>query len=126
MAGTMARPDPRPHATVWLQPAAPAKPAVGAPCNGCGLCCLAEPCPLGMLVSRRRTGACVALRWSDTGQRYLCGMVTDPASVTGWSHPWAVRALAALAHRWIASGAGCDADLSAEARAPGGGADHGA
>ena len=55
---------PRPqHPVVWLQPSAPPKPAEGAPCNGCGLCCLAEPCPLGMLVSRRRTGACVALRW---------------------------------------------------------------
>ena len=61
---------PRPqHPVVWLQPSAPPKPAEGAPCNGCGLCCLAEPCPLGMLVSRRRTGACTALRWSDADQR---------------------------------------------------------
>ena len=44
-------------AVVWLHAEAPPKPAEGAPCNGCGLCCLAEPCPLGVLVSRRRTGA---------------------------------------------------------------------
>lgn len=96
---------------VWLHPEAPAKPSEGAPCNGCGLCCLAEPCPLGVVVSRRRTGACVALRWSDADQRYWCGMVADPAGVTGLTHPWAVRAMSALAGRWIASGVGCDARL---------------
>ncbi|WP_069103749.1 hypothetical protein [Acidovorax sp. RAC01] len=110
----MARSASKPPTTIWLKPSAPAKPAVGAPCNGCGLCCLAEPCPLGVLVSRRRTGACAALQWSDGQQRYLCGMVADPAAVTGWTHPWAVRALSALARRWIASGTGCDADLVAQ------------
>jgi hypothetical protein len=100
---------------VWLQPGAPAKPAEGAPCNGCGLCCLAEPCPLGMLLSRRRTGACVALRWSEPDQRYWCGAVADPVSVTGWRHPGATRALSALARRWIASGTGCDARLEPQA-----------
>ena len=34
---------------VHWHPEAPPKPPEGAPCNGCGLCCLAEPCPLGML-----------------------------------------------------------------------------
>jgi len=52
---------------VHVHPSAPSQPAEGAPCNGCGLCCLAEPCPLGMLVSRRRTGTCAALRWHEEG-----------------------------------------------------------
>ena len=103
---------------VWLQPAAPPKPAEGAPCNGCGLCCLAEPCPLGVLVSRRRRGACAALRWDEDAKRYLCGVVADPASVTGWQQPWALRALAALARRWIAAGVGCDAQLQAQPAEP--------
>ncbi|MGD9774826.1 hypothetical protein [Diaphorobacter sp.] len=98
---------------VHLHPGAPPKPALDAPCNGCGLCCLAEPCPLGMLLSRRRRGACAALRWSPEAGRYLCGAVATPASVTRWRHPWAVRAFSALARRWIAAGTGCDADLSA-------------
>ena len=42
------------HAVIYLHPAAPAKPAVGAACNGCGVCCAWQPCPLGMLVSGRR------------------------------------------------------------------------
>ena len=108
-----------PSTVVWLHLEAPAKPAEGAPCNGCGLCCLAEPCPLGVLVSRRRRGACVALRWSDADQRYWCGMVADPAGVTGLTHPWAVRAMSALARRWIASGVGCDARLDMQAVPPG-------
>ena len=96
---------------VWRHPDAPRQPALGAPCNGCGVCCLAEPCPLGMLVSRRRTGACAALRWSDADQRYWCGMVADPGGVTGLTHPWVTPILAALTRRWIASGVDCDAPL---------------
>ena len=88
---------------------APAQPAWGEPCNGCGLCCLAQPCPLGMLVSRRRQGACVALRWEAGQQRYLCGMVADPGEVTGLRSPLLQRWLRAVAQRWIAAGAGCDA-----------------
>lgn len=114
-------PPPRPvalQAVVWLEPAAPPKPPEGAPCNGCGLCCLAEPCPLGVLVSRRRTGPCAALRWSDAQQRYLCGMVQEPGAVTGWTQPWAVRLQRALARRWIAAGVGCDASLQAQVPSP--------
>ncbi|MDH0048121.1 hypothetical protein [Comamonas terrigena] len=99
---------------IYLQPAAPPKPAMGAACNGCGLCCLAEPCPLGIWVSRRRTGACKALQWDEAGQHYRCGMVSDPGAVLGWQQPWAVRLVARLARRWIAAGAGCDADWEAQ------------
>ena len=42
------------------------------------------------------------------------GMVADPGGVTGLTHHWAVRALSALARRWIASGVGCDARLEAQ------------
>ncbi len=104
-------PDPRSTPIVWLQPEASPKPALGSPCNGCGLCCLAEPCPLGMLVSRRRHGACVALRWNEPGRQYRCGLISDPAGVTGWTWPWLLRWVSALARRWVAAGQGCDADL---------------
>lgn len=104
--------SPAQHAVVWLHTDAPPKPVEGAPCNGCGLCCLAEPCPLGMVVSRRRQGACVALRWDDTRARYLCGMVVDPGSVLSVRHCWLIAPLAWLARRWIDVGAGCDADLT--------------
>lgn len=88
------------HQTIRIHPAAPSKPVEGAACNGCGLCCLVEPCPLGMVLSRKRTGACVALRWSDGDQRYRCGAVDGP-----WGF---------LARRWIAAGSGCDSSLQPE------------
>ena len=93
---------------IHIHSAAPPKPAYGAPCNGCGLCCLAEPCPLGMLLSRRRTGACVALRWSEAAQCYRCGVLADPPDQRVGRALWRV-----LARRWIGAGQGCDADLAA-------------
>ncbi len=108
---------------LWIRPEAPPKPAVGAPCNGCGVCCLAEPCPVGVLVSRRRHGACRALRWDADRARYLCGMASAPAEVLGrgwrWLAPWIGR----RALRWISAGSGCDAALEVETQGgPGAGA----
>lgn len=100
-------PRPFPACVTLIHPDAPPKPAVGSPCNGCGLCCLLEPCPLGMVLSRQRTGACVALRWSDAQQRYVCGAIGDaPGHWLGRLRQW-------LARRWIAAGVGCDAALAA-------------
>ena len=81
---------------------APLKPALGEACTGCGVCCLAEPCPVGMLVSLRRSGACRALRWSDAEHRYRCGLMEG---VAGRRTPWS-----RWARRLIAAGAGCDSD----------------
>lgn len=86
---------------ILLQPAAPAKPPPGAACNGCGACCATEPCPVGMLRSLRRRGACRQLRWDEASSRYHCGLMADGAP----------RWLRRLAARWIAAGIGCDADL---------------
>ena len=95
---------------ILLQPVAPPKPPEGEPCNGCGVCCAAEPCPLGMLLSRRRHGACRALSWDETQGLYRCGVLDQPAR---WM-PWMPRSLArTLARRWIAAGRGCDSDLQA-------------
>jgi hypothetical protein len=94
-----------PGQIIHIHPAAPPKPAEGQTCNGCGVCCLAEPCPVGILVSRRRHGACKALQWSEARQRYVCGMLA--ARGEGFFS----RMLARLIGRWIAAGVGCDSDL---------------
>lgn len=110
----------RQQVVIKIHPQAPAKPALGAPCNGCGICCLVEPCPLGMLVSRRRRGACRALRWREAEYRYVCGMLAEPLAVLGWRGRLARAlepALRRLARRWIAAGRGCDATLEVEPRA---------
>jgi Fe-S-cluster-containing hydrogenase component 2 len=81
---------------------APLKPTLGQSCNGCGVCCLAEPCPVGMVISLRRRGACRALRWDDAGRRYRCGLMAGTArSRSPWSR---------VARRLIAAGVGCDSD----------------
>ena len=108
---------------IHIEPLAPAKPALGAPCNGCGVCCLAEPCPLGMLLSRKRAGACMALRWSAAAQQYRCGaMVASkevlvaalPVALRWTASAWvpvAAQVLGRLARRWVAAGIGCDSTL---------------
>lgn len=87
---------------IHVHPDAPLKPAPGAACNGCGVCCLAEPCPLGMVLSLKREGACRMLRWDDGARRYVCGVLVR----AGW---WRN-----LVKRWIASGSGCDCSLEPE------------
>ena len=90
--------------TIRIHAAAPPKPALGGACNGCGVCCAAEPCPLGVLVSGRRKGACRALRWSEAAARYRCGLATLPV-------------LGPLARRLIGAGRGCDSDAEVDAEA---------
>jgi hypothetical protein len=99
------------HRTVMLRIDAPAKPPAGAACNGCGLCCAAEPCPLGMLLSGRRQGRCRALQWRAADARYVCGVLVQPRRWLPWlPAAWAQR----LARRWIAASQGCDAELRAD------------
>lgn len=107
-----------PHRIIRIHAGAPPKPAWGAPCNGCGVCCLAEPCPVGMLVSLRRTGACAALAWVTAEQRYRCGVVLAPAQhLPRWLRglpAGALRWVSRLARRFIAAGRGCDSDASVD------------
>lgn len=104
---------------IHAEPLAPAKPALGQPCNGCGICCLAEPCPLGILLFRKRTGACPALRWDSAANHYRCGALVDARATASQAMPSALQGLVPsvallLRHgaaRWIASGSGCDSSL---------------
>lgn len=105
--------------TIHVEAGAPAKPVWGAPCNGCGVCCLVEPCPLGVVLSGRRRGACQALRWDGHAKSYRCGAITEPVEVlrAGWFPVPAfalallARWLPKLAYRWVSAGTGCDCDL---------------
>jgi hypothetical protein len=100
---------------IYLQPEAAPKPAAGAPCNGCGVCCTWKPCPLGVLASRRRHGACTALHWEADARQYRCGMLTAPERIWPWLPAVARPLLQRLARRWIAAGAGCDCEAEATA-----------
>jgi hypothetical protein len=98
--------------TIEIHPAAPRKPALGQPCNGCGVCCASEPCPVGVLVSRRRHGACAALVWVQGG--YRCGVLVRAHGLRGPA--WLRRVATRLVSRWIAAGQGCDCDYEIELR----------
>ena len=113
-----------PHSehTIHIHPHAPAKAPVGAVCNGCGVCCLYAPCPLGIVLSRRRSGACSALRWDDSLVQYRCGAIVAPKDVLTQALPIGLQILATplarvlrrLALRWIAAGIGCDSSLEVQ------------
>ena len=102
--------------TLKIHPAAPPKPREGAPCNGCGVCCLAEPCPMGALLTLRSSGPCQWLTWHGASRTYRCGVLaaTDPQALPqeapAWKRWWRAR-LHRAARRWIAAGAGCDCSM---------------
>ena len=96
-----------PARVIRLRADAPGKPAEGAACNGCGVCCAWAPCPAGIWVSGRRQGRCRALAWD--GARYRCGLLAQPRRFVRWLPAAWTRRLAA---RWIAAGQGCDAALT--------------
>lgn len=108
--------------TIQIHAQAPAKVTVGAACNGCGVCCLYAPCPLGMVLSRRRSGACSALQWDPALVQYRCGAIVAPGAVLAHALPRALRGLATplapvlrrLGLRWIGAGVGCDSSLELE------------
>ena len=105
--------------TIHIHAEAPVKVPVGSPCNGCGVCCVFEPCPLGTLLTRERFGACEALRWE--GGRYRCGALVATREVLArslprgaqWLAPLFAPVLRRLGGRWIAAGSGCDSSLEA-------------
>jgi len=96
------------YAIIQLHREAPPQPHEGEPCNGCGVCCAIEPCPLGAIVSRRSSGSCVALTWNDESRRYRCGLIDNPRAHWPRAVHWASPLLTTLAHRYISAGSGCD------------------
>jgi len=96
-------------ATIFLHLAAdaPDKPAPGAPCNGCGICCSLDTCPPGRLRFWQKQGPCPALSWSTDDRRYYCGLLSEPGRYI--PHPQRLTPLLrTLLRRWIAAGSGCD------------------
>ena len=103
---------------IWLHVQAPDKPLSGEKCNGCGVCCAAEPCPVARVFLWQWRGTCRALLWVEADQHYRCGMLLQPSvylrSLPASWQAWFSRLVA----RWIAAGIACDSDAQAEITSP--------
>ncbi|MFZ6751515.1 hypothetical protein [Undibacterium sp. Ren11W] len=99
---------------IWLQPAAAAKPLLGQPCNGCGVCCAAEPCPVARVFLWQLRGTCKALVWLADRQQYRCGLLLEPARYLRILPKFGQRPFRFLVARWIAAETACDSDAHAE------------
>lgn len=98
---------------IHLHVNSPKKPLPGQPCNGCGVCCAVETCPMARLWLLQRKGPCRALRWSHERQRYDCLLLTDPRVVLPRLPEFVVPAFKRGMARGIAAGEGCDSLLDA-------------
>jgi hypothetical protein len=100
---------------IHLHPNAPAKPAEGQPCNGCGVCCALDTCPVARLRFMQSAGPCPALEWSADDSRYHCGLLLRPCHYLPGLPETAEGMARRLMRRWIASGIGCDCDADPQA-----------
>jgi hypothetical protein len=96
------------------------KPTYGGPCNNCGLCCMAQQCPLSSYVFGDKA-LCPALLRPATDGAYSCGLVEKPGlyfdvSEADELHP---RVASIAARVLVGVGVGCDARTIDEPPNPG-------
>jgi len=91
-------------------PFAPIYPGLGKPCNGCGVCCLAEQCSVSLELFGTAE-VCPALV-QDEEHRYHCGLMVAPdkfgATPPGFED-WP-EAAARYYQNLIGGGVGCDSE----------------
>jgi hypothetical protein len=97
---------------ILIRADSPAKPTLGATCNGCGVCCAAEPCPVSLAFLWPHQTPCKALVWSETDKRYFCGMVIKPSKFLVWLPKFADKFASRLFKRWISANQACDSDAT--------------
>jgi hypothetical protein len=93
----------------------PEYPGHSNPCNGCGICCIAEQCP----VSVKQFGVaqvCPALQFEDG--RFWCGLMKDPltlgADMDGLLEGFDNEVVALAYRQWIGGDKGCDSENDGE------------
>jgi hypothetical protein len=106
---------------IHLHRNAPAKPAEGQPCNGCGVCCALETCPAARLIFLKIKGPCPALEWSESAEGhgyYRCGLLLTPKRYLQFLPLVASAWVSRLFARWIAAGKGCDCNVETVSGTP--------
>ncbi len=99
---------------IHLHRLAPAKPGIGQPCNGCGVCCALETCPAARLRFRQKQGPCPALEWQPAQSCYRCGLLTRPDYYLAWLPRALNHGASRLFSRWITAGKGCDCNAETD------------
>ncbi|WMW79725.1 hypothetical protein RF679_13825 [Undibacterium cyanobacteriorum] len=98
----------KPAQVIWLQAAAPVKPALGETCNGCGVCCATETCPVARVFLWQWRGPCRALEWHSDGAHYRCGMLLHAKQYLKLLPQAFEPRFQGWIRRWIAAGTACD------------------
>lgn len=90
------------------------KPAIGEPCNGCGLCCKVQVCRNGAYVlglvdilGDTVPGPCPALISKNDGS-FTCGVVDNPHKYIKNRKNYTAKALSNNFKILIGAGTGCD------------------
>lgn len=92
----------------------PKKPPMMKACNGCGVCCVAEPCAIAQALipgMAGRKGPCPALEWENG--RSWCGLVRRPLYYSQAARDQGIneRECSELVQSMLGGmGAGCDSD----------------
>ena len=102
-------PEPSTTTAQWVREVAPEKPQEGAPCNGCGLCCAAEPCGLAVELLGATAGPCPAMEFVDG--RFWCGLVRNPSTYLD-TLAFGDHMLGAIFAQALGVGRGCDSTMS--------------
>lgn len=89
---------------------APEKPPMGAPCNGCGFCCAAEPCGVAveMIGADPDEGPCPAMEF--VSGRFRCGLILHPSHYVADVPAFADEVIGRMIADALGSGRGCDSD----------------
>lgn len=91
---------------------APYKAKKGQPCNGCGYCCAAEVCEVGLaMFGENQPAPCPAMEFDESGRRFNCGVVRMAGEISPM--------YAAYLKLKLGIGMGCDSnDLEEDAPCP--------
>jgi len=85
------------------------KPLYGDPCNGCGVCCIAEQCCISLAIFGEAE-ICPALE--QAGRSMACGLVRNTADYVPEIGAWGGKTLTETFALMVGAGAGCDGTMS--------------